>query len=295
VIVGVFAIFGCADDSTPGPVTAGASSARQGRFLDSAVEGLAYRTGSGSGITEAHGTFLYEKGSIVSYSIGGIVLGQGRATFIMTPVDLVGLGLDENDSTVTNIVRFLMTLDDDGDSFSNNIVITGVVRDSAASMSIDFDQSIAAFESDPDVLQVVSELTAATSAGVRPLVSVRFAQFQLQRTLRNILGGTYSGTYHAEAAGDEGKETGPVLGTWIFVVFPFGSALQLGGVVIPTGGEEMEITGFVNTDGSFESLILHGMSFVGTIEIDDEDDAYRVSGRWFESAENTGTFSGIRE
>jgi len=278
----------CAADDGTGPV---ANVPAQGRFLDGAVEGLRYSAGSLTGFTGADGTFFYEKGSTVAFRIGGVEIGHAPATFIMTPIDLVGHGLDEGDSVVTNIVRFLVTLDDDGDSFSNAITIPESIHRRAEGESLNFDQSIAAFENDPAVQRIVTELTSVTTAGVRDLVPVSLAQVHLQLTLRTILSGTYHGTYYADVAGG----IGPALGTWRIVVFSFGSQLRITGLVTEADGTEVEFLGIAETDGSFEAPLFGIMTLFGQIEISDEGDAFIVNGTWLGPADGTtGTFSGGR-
>ena len=77
----------------------------------------------------------------------------------------------------------LQTLDDDHDP-DNGILITKRLRDAATSMSLDLDQSIATFATDPNVLRVVSELTRLTTLGERRLVSPKAAQDHLERVPR---------------------------------------------------------------------------------------------------------------
>ena len=61
-----------------------------GVFTDSAVEGLTYTTATQSGVTDASGTFKYQAGESVVFSIGNFQLGEGgTATVAMTPLDLI--------------------------------------------------------------------------------------------------------------------------------------------------------------------------------------------------------------
>ena len=114
-------------DGGPGPALEG-----EGRFLDSPVEGLEYSSGDISGVTDSWGTFAYDAGEgTVRFFIGDIVLGEGAAHATMTPVSLVAGAEDETDPTVTNIARFLLTLDDDADP-ANGILIIPAVGDSAS-------------------------------------------------------------------------------------------------------------------------------------------------------------------
>ncbi len=61
-----------------------------GTFTDSAVQGLSFATATQSGVTDAAGTFMYIDGEIITFSIGGTVIGEAvAATSAMTPRDLV--------------------------------------------------------------------------------------------------------------------------------------------------------------------------------------------------------------
>lgn len=114
----------------PPPVT------NTGIFLDSAVEGLTYQSGSNPpGTTDANGTFIYTPGETLTFSVGGVVLGtlpDGAA--VITPSDFGA-------AAEINIARFLQTLDADGDP-SNGIDLTaaaialeGTVLDDAVFVS----------------------------------------------------------------------------------------------------------------------------------------------------------------
>ena len=156
---------------------------RQGVFLDSAVEGLTYTTGGITRTTGAGGTFLYEPGATITFSIGDIVIGTVNAQSVITPVDLVPGALDETNATVVNIVRFLMSIDDDGDPDIDGIQITPAVIAAAAGQNIDFTLSTDAFAADSAVINAIAALTSATTSGTGPLTSVLDAQSHLSDTL----------------------------------------------------------------------------------------------------------------
>jgi len=85
-----------------------------GIFVDDPVAGLHYETPTFSGTTNSAGEFDYLPGETVTFSIGGIVLGSAEAGPVVTPLTLVSGATDATDPVVTNIVRLLLTLDDDG-------------------------------------------------------------------------------------------------------------------------------------------------------------------------------------
>ena len=173
------------------------SGVKIGRFLDSAVDGLGYGAGTQSGITDSNGNFKYDNDAAVSFSIGDINIGSGTAKETMTPLNLVTGATDETNSTVTNITRFLITLDDDANP-DNGITITQAIRNSAAGLSIDFAQPINIFELDTNVTDAIAKLTSQTSAGVRSLVAVDTAQSHLQTTLSTLIPTMY-GNYTSDS------------------------------------------------------------------------------------------------
>jgi len=128
------------------------------------IEGLFYLSGETSGITDIDGTFEYEEGEPLIFSIGDIVIGQssGAATLTLSSFAVT------ND-VLTNITRFMEVLDDD-DNPDNGILIIEAVRDLAIGESIDFNQTTTAFIDDGNVQTVVSVLTSVTSAGARMII-----------------------------------------------------------------------------------------------------------------------------
>ncbi len=188
----------------------GGSSLDSGVFIDSAVEGLRYETSSNrSGMTDAAGTFSYASGDTVEFFVGDISLGSATGKAVITPLDLVPGG-NITHPTVTNILRFVQSLDDD-DNPANGIRITAAVSNLAANRSIDFDQSISDFEDDGNVQTIVSELTSARLAGARLLVDANIAQSHLVTSLGSSgNGGTTPGAFGTLEI--SGNDTG-VIGT----------------------------------------------------------------------------------
>ena len=110
----------------------------EGIFLDSwAVEGLSYTTDTQSGITDIGGRFRYRPGETVRFFIGDIEFGITTVKSRLTLVNLVPGAIDETDTTVLMMSRFLQTLDSDHDP-GNGITITASMRDLASGQSIDF-------------------------------------------------------------------------------------------------------------------------------------------------------------
>jgi len=212
ILVGVALAAGCGSSGNDD------GRARTGQFVDSQVEGVSYASGNLSGETDALGRFQYASGAAVELSIGDIVLGSAQGAPLVTPLDLAAGATDESHPTVTNLARFLLTLDADGDP-ANGIRISAAVRAAAAGQSVDFEQAIAEFDSDPDVDAVL------TALGRGPLVDVAVAQAHLASTLLGLIAGQYSGTY----AGDDS-------GSWICFVDRAGALLGCGTSADPRRG-----------------------------------------------------------
>ena len=182
-----------------------------GRFLDSAVRGLAYETGTRSGLTDSEGRFFYEPGEVVRFAIGDILLGQTAAKAIITPTDLVRGAGDECHPTVVNLARLLQTLDQDGKP-DNGIEISESVRLEAAGRRILFDRSTEAFETDEAVLTFLDALNALglfPDGEVRGLCSADEAATHLRETLdavkKDNAGGDGGG---ADSDNDGGSSSG---------------------------------------------------------------------------------------
>ena len=127
------------------------SNEKQGVFIDSAVEGVTYTTPTLSGTTDSDGTFVYLFGEVVTFSIGGITLGSAVGQPQLTPIDLIPGAIDATDQQVTNILRFVQSLDADSDP-SNGISIPTAALTNAAGQTLDFNQATVAFEVDANAL-----------------------------------------------------------------------------------------------------------------------------------------------
>jgi hypothetical protein len=156
--------------------TNNAPSTQTGVFLDSAVWGLNYRTETLFGVTNEQGQFLYIKGETVTFSIGSIDFPSTIAKSTVTPLDLVNT-TDLEDTTVTNILRLLQSLDEDGDT-SNGITINVNAHNNAVGMSIDFTAD--SFDND------VVNLVANSGSTNRVLVDATTARAHLEDTINSI-------------------------------------------------------------------------------------------------------------
>jgi hypothetical protein len=261
-------VTGCGDSDNGNPVGGGTPGSSQGVFLDSAVEGLTFAGGGETGETDAQGMFTYRSGSSVEFSVGGIVIGSGQPFAIMTPVEVVPGATNELDDTVTNIARFLQTVDDD-DDLSNGIAITQAVRNAAAGRSIDFGQAASTFDTDPNVQSVVSDLTSETTAGMRALVSIQDARDHLNTTLLASYDGSYQGTYSLD------QDPNSAVGTWHITVAPgaVGCTFSQSG---STTVSSFILNGTMTLPGILDVATPGGAFIYGTIARDGS-----VTGRWY--------------
>src|SRR3954453_4789400 len=106
-------------DAARVPTSQERSMPRTGRFAGPAA-GLRFETPSCSGVTDRDGTFEYRDGEVVTFSIGALVIGAARGADRLTIADIVAR-VDGDvsklaDPGLTNIARFLLTLDQDGNS-----------------------------------------------------------------------------------------------------------------------------------------------------------------------------------
>lgn len=102
---------------------------RTGVFIDSPVEGLAFRTDSNEGVTDQQGTFRYQAGETVTFFLGGLELGSAPGEPLLSPVSLVEGADDSSHPAAVNISRLLQALDADG-NLNNGIQLTEALRES---------------------------------------------------------------------------------------------------------------------------------------------------------------------
>jgi hypothetical protein len=116
-LISTLAMTGCggssSNDSDGGGATA---TTEEGTFVDSPVMGLHYKTDTQDGYTDSKGTFKYNIGEKVEFSLGDLSLGKVEAGAVISPYTLAGVE-DENDAVkagsnhATNIALLLQNLD----------------------------------------------------------------------------------------------------------------------------------------------------------------------------------------
>jgi len=156
------------DDGTDG----GTKSINTAYLIDSAIEGIQYKSGSLEGYTDINGMFKYENNNSVKFFIGdeasGIPLGSANVKTdpyndkkkIITLFDLAGTQ-DENNQKVVNMGKLLQSLDTDKD-VSNGITIDDRTKESIALLGlkdkIDFNSEIDKFHSNFNIYTLFNDL-----------------------------------------------------------------------------------------------------------------------------------------
>jgi len=150
-----------------------------GRFIDSAIEGVSYKTATRSGVTNAKGEFTYIAGETVVFGLGDLKFPAVTAAQIITPLELAGVE-DINDIGVVNMARLLQSLDQDCDP-DNGISISGEALLSAAGLSLDFEDS----EFDSKVVNLVAN-GGQTNPVCKTLIPASQAISHLQASLTEL-------------------------------------------------------------------------------------------------------------
>lgn len=108
-----------------------------GVFLDSAISGINYSTGSTNAVTDGAGSFTCQAGEDITFKLGSIVIGKAPCLPVITPIELATLGAVRSSSVtfsgniadqlsvaqnhkLQRLTMFLQTIDSDG-NLSNGI------------------------------------------------------------------------------------------------------------------------------------------------------------------------------
>ncbi|MES2016026.1 MAG: hypothetical protein V4484_05970 [Pseudomonadota bacterium] len=114
----MLALSACGGSSSPTPVTPPPANSKTGTFIDALVAGIdIFVDGEKIGSTNASGEFSYPEGKTVTFKVGKVTLGSSSNPAVVTPGDL-----SASPVAVLNILKFLQTLDQDGNP-SNGIVL----------------------------------------------------------------------------------------------------------------------------------------------------------------------------
>ncbi len=108
------------------------------------IRGLRYQTPTLAGLTDDHGRFQYRAGESVTFLVGGLVLGGTKGALRVNLAQLVDRSDGKverlRDPMVTNLARFVQTLDDDGD-YENGVTIAPAVHDVIGPIVFNFNQA----------------------------------------------------------------------------------------------------------------------------------------------------------
>ena len=152
IISAMTILYGCGDSGGDGsPVV------HNGTFVDSHIEGIDYFTPTYSGTTDYLGTFQYQPGETVSFYVGGVYLGSAQGEGIITIVDLVDGATDIYHPVVTNIARFLQSLDED-ENPDNGINIALSTINSLQQRDIDIIDPDLDFDNNIEIQNLLSEI-----------------------------------------------------------------------------------------------------------------------------------------
>lgn len=173
-----------------------------GRFIDSPVEGLRYSSydfriadlrACHVGTTNSNGEFLYEPGHHVSFRFCRACPAMPRfpAQAIVTPADIVDAPwpIEDKGRTFRNLLRFIQTLDVDGDP-NNGIRLATIPTDvfheaypvGGTDMYIDvFDVDESEFETDDAILTIIGRVTNTSN-----LVDAKIAEEHFDRVIAGL-------------------------------------------------------------------------------------------------------------
>lgn len=178
-----------------------------GVFKDSNVAGLSFISGKQNGVTDKNGSFRYEEGNKVAFSIGKVQLGETLGKAVITPLDLVKNGT-LNSPEVINKARFLMMLDKDNNP-SNGIEISPKVAKKADTwLPVNFASSSYPNET---IFKYLVDASVADAIS-HSIPSIETATKHLRTTLLCANTGAYIGAYSGNETGIIALILDPVTG-----------------------------------------------------------------------------------
>lgn len=252
-----------------------AAKVLQGQFKDTSISGLHFVSGGQSGNTNSTGTFNYEEGKDITFSIGGVTLGTTPGKALITPINLIANGSTDS-VAVQNMVRFLLMLDTDGYA-GNGLQISNKVQTAAAGWTqIDF----AAADFAQNVATIMSAASAA-DGGAHQLPTADIAKKHIEGTHSCNYSGVFKGDFAGDNKGKIALLANPVTGD----VTGF-SQQENGGAVIELSG--VKPLNFIQA-ASFETgNTSDKSSYTGSFTT-----ASAITGTWKKESAS-GTFSASR-
>ena len=126
----------------------------EGKFIDSAVEGLSYRTSSNvTGMTRPDGGFDFNAGDRIEFSFGAIKFPSVLAKSIVTPLNMAD---GQVDSPVLNNIAYVLQALDADDNPENGITLSSNLA-SLATQALDFTIDTATFVKNPILTALISQ------------------------------------------------------------------------------------------------------------------------------------------
>jgi hypothetical protein len=187
VILGVSLLMGLAgcgsSDSSPAPAAPAAPTAT-GKFVDAPVEGLKYVSGAQSGFTGLNGEFTYEIGQPVTFSVGGVVIGEAQGDSVITPIDLIrtanpGTTVTASTPAVVQIAQFLLT--------ASSLTSTGIKIDSEVTAACETQNINLSTAPSLSITSAISQI--AISAGNRTVTSEADAETHIVSSMDALSSG----------------------------------------------------------------------------------------------------------
>jgi hypothetical protein len=252
-------------------------STATGVFRDANVQGVAYTSGTLSGVTAADGKFQYIAGSPVTFKVGAVTLGSFNGQAFITPLHLPTSTASSIVDQIENRLRFLQMLDLDGNP-ENGIEISESARTRAANWAaVDF--TIAGADL-PAALATLRADAMSADGGTHTIPAAAAASDHFVRTVRCTYSGLYRGTY-------SGSDTG----VFAIVTYAGGRMRGLGYSTVDKEGFLLEKT----TDQalSFTPNFQAGTGSNGATFSGSYLSPVEIRGTWANGTD-TGTFVGAR-
>lgn len=284
-VTGLVAVLGgCGGGGSDSPAPPPATT--QGKFIDAAVSNLDYNCGTApnqtSGKTDSLGVFVYVPGSTAptcTFSLGGVTLGTATAGNVLTPYSLVpGSTPGTPNATVTNIARFLQSLDSDGNP-ANGITIGDATKTALAGKTLSF--SASNFDT------AFATAVAGTSLATTTLVSAGNAVSALDLTLVGLFNGDYKCTYSATI-----NNVSTVVGN-VSISISSSGAVTGSGFALNNPSSTFTVTGTVLASGASNIAAggtSNGATFSGNFTSDGTVANTKGSGNWTDP-NTSGTWS----
>lgn len=238
------------------------SNIRTGKFLDSPVINIGYRTETQEGMTNASGEYHYLDGELVTFFIGDLELPTVKASGTVTPLDMSG-SIDTSVPETVNILRLLQSIDEDGDP-TNGITISKAAQKNAT--PVIFDSSVSEFESSEAVTNLISSAEAKNTILISQNAAIdHFEKTLLKAHVKFVANASIVGTW-VTGTTDSTLLTFMFFedGTYTQMEFSEGKHTQKNGMEWGSYTKNNE-TGLLTTKQKFDSNGVAGLSDIATV------------------------------